>query len=633
MRDISTIINEMINYYKGDVKRINHFMKVYAISKTIGELEGIDEETQYILEIAAVTHDIGIKKSEEKYNSSAGKYQEIEGPAVAREMLSKIGIRNDIIERVCYLIGHHHTYNNVQGIDYQILIEADFLVNIYEDNLDKDAILKAKEKCFKTKSGIKFLTNFYFPTEEKVLEPKKEEVRLDESKCYKEISPLEKWDVSDAIFYQIYPLGFCGAPKFNDKSEGVTSRIKKVIDWIPYLKSLNINAIYFGPIFESTEHGYDTDDYYVIDRRLGSNEDFKEVSKILHENGIRVVLDGVFNHVGRNFWAFRDVIENKQNSKYCGWFNNLNFNGGSPMGDPFTYDAWEGHYNLVKLNLKNPEVVSHLLGAVNMWMDEFNIDGLRLDAADCVDLDFFHELNKFTKSKKENFWLMGEIIHGDYTRWAKNGYLDSVTNYECYKGIYSSHNDKNYFEIAYSLNRQFGNGGIYKDLLLYNFADNHDVNRVASTLNNKENLFNEYTMIYTMPGIPSIYYGSEWGIEGVKVNGSDEELRPEINLSDIIENDLSNHISKLGNIYMKLAPLRKGSYEQVLVRNEQLIYKRTYDNETVYVLLNLSDTEYGVNLKVDGQNQVKDILNNEIITVNNNDLYTIISPHGARIIM
>ena len=239
---------------------------------------------------------------------------------------------------------------------------------------------------------------------------------------------MASW-ITNAVFYHIYPLGFCGAPQYHHQGEQ-TNRINKLEEWIPHLKELGINALYLGPVFASSEHGYDTRDYYHIDRRLGDDKAFAHVCRRLHENGIRVVLDGVFNHVGRDFWAFQDVQRNGQNSRCCGWFQNLHFGGQSPLGDPFCYDAWEGHFNLVKLNLKNPEVVDHLLGAVDSWIRDFQIDGLRLDAADCIDPDFFRRLRRFCKERKEDFWLMGEIIHGDYNRWANPEMLDSVTNYE-----------------------------------------------------------------------------------------------------------------------------------------------------------------------------------------------------------
>lgn len=427
---------------------------------------------------------------------------------------------------------------------------------------------------------------------------------------------MSNW-INESVFYHIYPLGFCGAPSRNDWGETVP-RIKKVIEWIPHLKKIGVNAIYFGPLFESTEHGYDTADYNKLDRRLGTNEDFKKVCEELHKDGIKVVVDGVFNHVGRDFWAFKDVQANKQSSRYCGWFENLNFGGQSPMGDPFWYEGWEGHYNLVKLNLKNQEVVDYLLDAVGNWMKEYKIDGLRLDVAYCMDEDFFRKLNAYCKGKREDFWLMGEMVHGDYARLAKPGMLDSVTNYECYKGIYSSHNCKNYFEIAHSLNRQFGRGGIYENIYTYNFVDNHDVNRIGSVLTNENYIYNVYTVLYTMPGVPSIYYGSEWAIKGMKENGSDAPIRPSLNLNDMDDNSrLIKHLEKLAYARKVSYPLKYGKYEQVVVRNEQLVYCRYVGNDRVYIALNLSDKDEYLNFNVNKNEEFKDLLTKESIGVNN----------------
>ena len=159
--------------------------------------------------------------------------------------------------------------------------------------------------------------------------------------------------IKQAQFYHIYPLGFCGAPQYASEEKETAHRIKKIISWIEHLKAMHINALYLGPIFSSFEHGYDTSDYRLLDHRLGTNEDMMEVADALHENGIRLVLDGVFNHVGREFWAFQDLLEKGEASPYKDWFHHVNFHGSSPYGDPFSYDSWEGHYNLVKLNLKN----------------------------------------------------------------------------------------------------------------------------------------------------------------------------------------------------------------------------------------------------------------------------------------
>lgn len=631
---ISNIILEMVKYYSGDTKRINHFIKVHSFARTIGKIENIDKDTQFILEVAALVHDIGIKVSEEKYNSAAGKYQEIEGPKIAEELLEKLGVESDVSRRVSYLVGHHHTYSDIDGIDYQILVESDFLVNIFEEDIKE--INTIKEKYFKTKAGISILNELYSLKDEvKTEEPKKEaEVKVatnvDDSRRSK-IKASKDW-ANQSVFYHIYPLGFCGAPQFNDCGSEPVSRIKKVIEWIPHLKELGINSIYFGPLFESTEHGYDTADYYKIDRRLGTNQDFKEVCEELHKNDISVVVDGVFNHVGRDFWAFKDIQQNGQSSKYCGWFENLNFGGKSPMGDNFWYEGWEGHFNLVKLNLKNSEVVDHILGAVETWMNEFKIDGIRFDVAYCMDENFFKQINNFCKSKREDFWLMGEMVHGDYSRLAKPGMLDSVTNYECYKGNYSSHNDKNYFEIAYSLNRLFGNGGIYKNIHTYNFADNHDVNRLCSTLKNKEDINNVYTLLYTMPGIPSIYYGSEWGVDGSKANGSDAGIRPELNLTDIKQNDTLNHIKKLGEIHSNLPVLYDGTYEQISVTNQQFAFKRETNGEAAYILLNLSDSDYIFNFNISGSGKLRNLFDNKEIQINNSNVSINVTKHNSMIL-
>lgn len=439
--------------------------------------------------------------------------------------------------------------------------------------------------------------------------------------------------VNESVFYHIYPLGFCGAPQQNSGGEP-QNRIAKIIEWLPHLLKLHINAVYLGPVFESSEHGYDTADYYTLDRRLGTNADFKKVCETLHAHGIRIVLDGVFNHVGRSFWAFEDVRKNGRASQYCGWFHNLNFGGGSPMGDPFWYEGWQGHFNLVKLNLQNPEVVDHLLGAAGMWMDEFGIDGLRLDAADCVDPAFFRRLRTFCLEKRPDFWLMGEIIHGDYNRWANPDMLDSVTNYECEKGLYSSHNDKNYFEIAYSLNRQFGNGGIYKNLCLYNFVDNHDINRLATMLRNRAHLYNTYTLLYTMPGVPSVYYGSEWGVTGAKQGGSDAPLRPCLELGQISGADeaLCTHIARLGIIRRSLPALQYGTYEQKLVKNEQFVFERADDGRYVYIALNLSDHPEYVEFRVRTA-PLTDLFTGTTFETNDGNLKLELPAFGARILV
>lgn len=439
--------------------------------------------------------------------------------------------------------------------------------------------------------------------------------------------------INEAVVYNIYPIGFCGAPKENDFKQEY--RLDKIYDWIPHMKEMSVNVLVFNPLFESTKHGYDTIDYRKVDSRLGDNNSFKAICKTLHENGIRIILDGVFNHVGRDFFAFKDVQQNLQNSPYCGWFNNLNFWNRSPYGDNFSYEGWAGHYDLVKLNLDNPDVTNYLLDSVKFWIDEFDIDGLRLDAADCISIEFFKKLRTVCKSKKPDFWLYGELTHGDYSRWANSEALDSATNYECYKGIYSSHNDHNYFEIAHSLGRQFANGGIYQNIYTYNFVDNHDVNRIVNMLKDKKHLANVYSMMYTMPGVPSIYYGSEFGIEGKRTNHSDYELRPCLDLDNIPNPDYSlfEHIKKLGKVRLALDALKYGKFENVNIMNEKLVYKRFTDNQTVFVAFNLTDRCEKIGFDTGCNAKLTDVLNgNEVFDVNG--YYELdMQPYSTRILV
>lgn len=404
---------------------------------------------------------------------------------------------------------------------------------------------------------------------------------------------MNTFDPRECIFYHIYPIGFCGAPKEN-RNEPPVNRIEKITKWIPHMKSLGVNALYLGPVFQSAYHGYDTHDFYLIDTRLGTNEDFIKVCEALKEGGISIILDGVFNHVGRGHFAVQDVLRNREKSPYCNWISGLRFDKNNRCGDNLCYDCWAGHEVLVKLNLKNPDVREHLLGAVDMWIDKFGISGLRLDAADCIDHDFFRELRRRTKAKRPDFWLMGEITDAsDYRVWANPEMLDSVTNYECYKGFHSSVNSKNLFEIAHSLSRQFGPYGLYRETPLYNFLDNHDVNRISSTLNSADNLKNLYTLMYTIPGVPSIYYGSEWGIEGKKGRSNDHPLRPEIDVDspEIINRELMEHLQHLAELRLRSHALKRGNYEQVMVQNEAFAFARRSPEETKLIFINTASNE------------------------------------------
>ena len=465
----------------------------------------------------------------------------------------------------------------------------------------------------------------------------------------------------ETTFYQIYPLGFCGVPRQNAPvgeaaapvgeadaaahgagsaaaEEGAPAAtgadaqgaplgpdapnpgtpnpdapIRKVASWAPYLGRMGFGAVLLNPVFESDSHGYDTRDLARIDQRLGSGADFADTVRELHAHGVRVVLDAVFNHVGRGFWAFRDVQARRWESPYKDWFC-ISFDGDSAYGDGFWYEGWEGHYELVKLNLANPAVVDYLLGCVRGWVRDFGIDGLRLDVAYSLDRAFMHRLrelaneigpevgedaaadaSRFAPGSAParlggDFVLIGETLHGDYNQLVNPDLLHSCTNYECYKGLYSSFNSQNMFEIAHSLHRQFGGDPwcIYRGKHLLSFADNHDVTRLASILTDPACVRPAYGVLFGMPGIPCVYYGSEWGATGTKGAHDDFDLRPAF--AEPVENDLSAFVRSLAAARDGHAEglsdedaarvgraLAYGAYRNVQILNKQLLFERAAD--------------------------------------------------------
>lgn len=393
----------------------------------------------------------------------------------------------------------------------------------------------------------------------------------------------------NSVFYQIYPIGFCGAPTQNDGE--CVPRIRKLLDWSGYLQELGVDSILLNPIFESDSHGYDTRDFKKIDCRLGTNDDFASVCKDLHAHGVKIVLDGVFNHVGRGFWAFKDVQEKKWDSPYKDWFH-INFDGNSNYNDGFWYEGWEGHFELVKLNLQNPAVADYLLECVKYWVDTFDIDGLRLDVAYSLDHGFMQRLRSYVEELKDGFVLIGEVLFGDYNLIVNERMLHSCTNYECYKGIYSSFNSMNLFEIAHSLHRQFGPDPwcIYRGRHLVTFVDNHDVTRLASILTNDKHIPLAYGLLFGMPGIPCLYYGSEWGQPGEKAPDNDYALRPCFETP--MPNELTEYIKQLIRIRQNSDALCNGLYKNIIIQNHQLVFERCSDTERIIVAINAADTPY-----------------------------------------
>ena len=435
---------------------------------------------------------------------------------------------------------------------------------------------------------------------------------------------------NEAVFYHIYPLGLTGAPKQNEYGEPV-HRLNTLLPWIDHIKEIGCTALYIGPLFESVGHGYETTDYRKLDSRLGDNEDLKNFVAACHEKGIKVIFDGVFNHTGRDFFAFKDIQEKRQNSPYVNWYCNVNFSGNTEYNDGFSYENWGGYNLLVKLNQRNPDVQNYICDVIRFWVSEFDVDGIRLDAADVLDFDFMKQLRRTAEEVKPDFWLMGEVIHGDYSRWVNGSTLHSVTNYALHKALYSGHNDHNYFEIAHTV-KYLQNMG---DLDLYNFVDNHDVERIYTKLSNKAHFAPVHVLLYTLPGVPSIYYGSEFGIEGKKERTSDDSLRPALNLADyadaVEKNPCTALIAALGKVRQNTPALNYGSYAELMLTNRQYAFARDLDGVRVIVTVNNDDNVASMDLTAGNAAEYVSTLTSEKVSVENGRIHVTVAGNSGNI--
>ena len=393
---------------------------------------------------------------------------------------------------------------------------------------------------------------------------------------------------NEAIFYHIYPLGLCGAPKQNEYTTPV-HRLNTLLPWINHIKEIGCTALYIGPLFESVGHGYETTDYKKLDSRLGTNEDLTAFVKACHEKGIKVIFDGVFNHTGRDFFAFKDIQKNREHSQYLNWYCNINFWGNNEYNDGFSYDNWGGYNLLVKLNQQNSEVQNYICDVIRYWVSEFDVDGIRLDAADVLDFDFMRALRRTAEEVKPDFWLMGEVIHGDYSRWVNGETLHSVTNYALHKALYSGHNDHN------------------------------DVERIYTKLSNKAHFNPVHVLLYTLPGVPSIYYGSEFGIEGRKERSSDDSLRPALVLADYADaketNPCTALVAALGKIRQNTPALSYGSYAELQLTNRQFAFARDLDGVRVVVTVNNDDNDAWMNLPAGNASEYVGTLTGQKVSV------------------
>ncbi|MBN1430356.1 MAG: alpha-amylase [Anaerolineae bacterium] len=406
-----------------------------------------------------------------------------------------------------------------------------------------------------------------------------------------QIEWIPNW-ARNAIFYHIYALGFFGAPPVNNQQSSITPRLAELPNWYDHIADLGVTAIHLGPIFESISHGYDTIDYFRIDRRLGDTLLFRQIVDELHGRGIRIILDGVFHHTGRSFFAFQDICQHKRDSEYVNWYY-INWGADSQYGDGFAYDCWEGHQALPRLNLDNPDTRHYIFEVTKMWLGDYGLDGWRLDVAHQISPDFWWEFRRVSKSVNPECFLLGEVFSGDLRTWVAPDLLDSGTNYPLYKAIWSALNESNFWEIKAVMERAaHPEFGVFKDLALLNFLGNHDVNRILSQLSDPRLLYPALIFQFTVPGIPCIYYGDEVGMEGV-AGGDNQGVRQPMPLPQEEwpdrERAIYREMIRLVGIRKEHPALLYGSFAALETGYTVLSFLRQHIREQAVVVLNSGD--------------------------------------------
>ncbi len=400
-------------------------------------------------------------------------------------------------------------------------------------------------------------------------------------------SPEPAW-VAHAAWWHVYPLGFAGADT-TGSDRRTTTGLGRIASWLGYAVDLGASGLALGPIFASSSHGYDTVDHFRIDERLGDGADFEQLVTAAHEHGLRVLLDGVFNHVGRDFPAFRRALGHGPGAREANWFH-LGWPEGA--GAAPEYASFEGHPGLVVLNHDEPEVGDYVVNVMTHWLER-GADGWRLDAAYAVPDRFWAEVLPRARARFPDAYLVGEVIHGDYGAIVRRTGLDAVTQYELWKAIWSSLNDGNFFELAWALERH---NSYLETFVPMTFVGNHDVTRLASRLIDTRHIGHALVVLLTTGGTPSVYYGDEQAFRGVKEDraGGDDPVRPAFPARP---EELARSGWPIYRLHQDLVGLRRRhpwlhtARTRVLeLANEKLVYAASTGDNRLLVALNLSST-------------------------------------------
>ena len=392
--------------------------------------------------------------------------------------------------------------------------------------------------------------------------------------------------VEHVIWWHVYPLGFVGAFPSDAAPEAHEHRLRRIAEWFDHAIALGASGIALGPIFASRTHGYDTTDHYHIDPRLGDDDDFDYLIAEARRRGLRVLLDGVFNHVGTEFPRYREAAHEDAAAR---WFR----------GRPGNFDTFEGHDGLLTLNHDNPEVADYAVDVMDHWLRR-GADGWRLDAAYAVPDQFWTSVLPRVRQSHPDAWFVGELIHGDYAAVVRQAGFDSATQYELWKAIWSGINDGNFFELDHALQRH---AGFLDSFAPLTFVGNHDVTRIASQLERPEHLAHALVILMTVGGVPSIYAGDELGYRGVKEErfGGDDAVRPEFGSPPA---QLDDRGVEIWSLHQYLIGLRRrhpwlyaASTSALRLENRQYMYQTRHGDEALIVALNIDETPMQVRLE------------------------------------
>lgn len=402
--------------------------------------------------------------------------------------------------------------------------------------------------------------------------------RVDEPATAPAAHPGPDW-VRHAIWWHVYPLGAVGADTTGaDRGRG--DGLARLVGYLDHLVALGCSGLALGPVFASETHGYDTVDHLRVDERLGDEHDLTALIDAAHERGVRVMLDGVFDHVGRSFGPFRAAVEDPSAAS-AGMFRRDG--AGEPIG-------FEGHDALVMLDPDSDDVADLVVDVMSYWCDR-GVDAWRLDAAYAVPEAFWARVLPRVRERHPDVYVMGEVLHGDYARIVADSGMDAVTQYELWKAIRSSLDERNLFELAWSLDRH---DGMLDEFVPYTFVGNHDVTRLASAVDDGRHRAHAVVVLLTVGGTPSVYYGDELGMTGVKEEriGGDDAVRPELpaDRSGLVDDGSFPLHQELIGLRRRNPWLHGARTDVALLENERIVYDAVgAAGERLRVALNLAD--------------------------------------------